>query len=266
MKKTTFMDKYPVWSLELNKSEVKQQSVSEIIEYFKQNIDEHKIAVFIGVFDHYKSKVEEYNCSPININDIEMFVSEVEEKIIQNTLFIDEFHKEEYAKGNLKLPYEGKYSLEQIINEVVPVEVAIKLGENITKACSDKEISDDIKKLFGSKPKKQPKVRTETNLERIVRGDIINEVPDQYREKFQSYIKELGNKNFKFGKEFPYDEFGDEIIKVLYVWNPEDDDKLSKNFAYFTKRFAEVIHTKETILAGNKQEIKETGSWDDIEF
>ena len=54
MKKTTFMDKYPVWSLELNKSEVKQKNVSEIIEYFKQKIDEHKIAVLIGVFDHYQ--------------------------------------------------------------------------------------------------------------------------------------------------------------------------------------------------------------------
>ena len=54
MKKTIFMDKYPVFSLELNKNEVKQSSVDEIIAYFKEKIDTHKIAKFIAIFDHYE--------------------------------------------------------------------------------------------------------------------------------------------------------------------------------------------------------------------
>lgn len=53
MKKTIFMDKYPVYSLEIEKSEIKQKTVSEIIEYFKGRIDEHPIAKFIAIFDHY---------------------------------------------------------------------------------------------------------------------------------------------------------------------------------------------------------------------
>ena len=53
MKKTIFMDKYPIYSLVLEKSEIKQQNVQEIIEYFKQKIDEHPIARFIAAFDHY---------------------------------------------------------------------------------------------------------------------------------------------------------------------------------------------------------------------
>ena len=53
MKKTILMDKYPVYSLRLEKSEVKQKNVPEIIEYFKQKIENHKIAKFIAVFDHY---------------------------------------------------------------------------------------------------------------------------------------------------------------------------------------------------------------------
>ncbi len=53
MKKTIFMDKYPVFSLELNKSEIEQKSVAEIIEYFKNKIESHPIAKFITVFDHY---------------------------------------------------------------------------------------------------------------------------------------------------------------------------------------------------------------------
>jgi hypothetical protein len=53
MKQTIFKEKYPVWSLELNKSELNQKNVGEIIEYFKALIEEHPIAVNIAVFDHY---------------------------------------------------------------------------------------------------------------------------------------------------------------------------------------------------------------------
>jgi len=53
MKKTTFMDKYPVYSLELNKNEIKQTKVQELVEYFKSKIEAHPIAKFIAIFDHY---------------------------------------------------------------------------------------------------------------------------------------------------------------------------------------------------------------------
>ena len=54
MTKTIFMDKYPVYSLELSKNEVKQTTASEIIEYFKLKIEAHPIAKFIATFDHYE--------------------------------------------------------------------------------------------------------------------------------------------------------------------------------------------------------------------
>jgi hypothetical protein len=53
MKKTIFMDKYPVYTLELNKNEVNQKNTQAIIDYFKQKIDVHKIATYIETFDHY---------------------------------------------------------------------------------------------------------------------------------------------------------------------------------------------------------------------
>lgn len=53
MKKTIFMDKYPVYSLELLKTEVKQETVSEILEYFQAKIKAHPVAKFIANFDHY---------------------------------------------------------------------------------------------------------------------------------------------------------------------------------------------------------------------
>jgi hypothetical protein len=53
MKKTIFMEKYPVYSLEIQKNKVKQETVSDIVNYFKEKIENHKIAKFISVFDHY---------------------------------------------------------------------------------------------------------------------------------------------------------------------------------------------------------------------
>jgi len=53
MKKTIFMEKYPIYTLELKKTEIAQKSVAEIIEYFKKQIETHPIAKFIAIFDHY---------------------------------------------------------------------------------------------------------------------------------------------------------------------------------------------------------------------
>ena len=53
MKKTIFMEKYPIYTLELKKTEIAQKNVAEIIEYFKKKIEMHPIAKFISIFDHY---------------------------------------------------------------------------------------------------------------------------------------------------------------------------------------------------------------------
>ena len=53
MIQSTFKDKYPVWTLELDKSEVKQESISEIIQHFQDIIQAHPVAVFIATFDNY---------------------------------------------------------------------------------------------------------------------------------------------------------------------------------------------------------------------
>lgn len=53
MKKTVFMDRYPIYSLELAKGEMKVSSMDEVIEYFKEKIQKHPVARFITVFDHY---------------------------------------------------------------------------------------------------------------------------------------------------------------------------------------------------------------------
>ena len=54
MKKTILMDKYPIFSLEVSKSETTFTSVSEIINYLKGLVDNHPVAKYIALFDHYE--------------------------------------------------------------------------------------------------------------------------------------------------------------------------------------------------------------------
>lgn len=73
MKKTIFKETYPIWTLELNKNEIKQTNVPEIIEYFKEKIESHPIAKILSIFeqyDHVKSVNGDINPEIINMQNI----------------------------------------------------------------------------------------------------------------------------------------------------------------------------------------------------
>ncbi|CAA7626293.1 DUF6858 family protein [Magnetospirillum sp. UT-4] len=53
MKQSVFMEKYPVFSLELAKDETSMASVDDIVAYFRARIEGHGKATFIAVFDHF---------------------------------------------------------------------------------------------------------------------------------------------------------------------------------------------------------------------
>ncbi len=53
MTQTTFMEKYPIFTLEAKKSESLFATVDEIIENLKAQIAAHPIAAYIADFDHY---------------------------------------------------------------------------------------------------------------------------------------------------------------------------------------------------------------------
>jgi len=52
MKQTIFKDKYPVWTLELNKNEIALDNMDAIVAYFKEKVDSHPVATFIAIFNH----------------------------------------------------------------------------------------------------------------------------------------------------------------------------------------------------------------------
>ena len=52
MKKIIFKDKYPIYTIQILKSETKFKDTDKIIEYIKEKIEQHPIASYITVFDH----------------------------------------------------------------------------------------------------------------------------------------------------------------------------------------------------------------------
>jgi len=53
MKQMLLQEKYPVFTLELNKDETYHNTMDGIVDYFLVRIHEHHIAEFIALFDHY---------------------------------------------------------------------------------------------------------------------------------------------------------------------------------------------------------------------
>jgi len=53
MKQITLMEKYPLFVLELDKSETEYKDVDAILTYFKEAIEKHPVATYIATFDHY---------------------------------------------------------------------------------------------------------------------------------------------------------------------------------------------------------------------
>ena len=53
MKAVTVLEKYPVYTIEIDKNKTTFQNIDEIFSYLRENIEAHPIATYIGEFDHY---------------------------------------------------------------------------------------------------------------------------------------------------------------------------------------------------------------------
>ncbi|WP_295023011.1 DUF6858 family protein [Sulfurimonas sp.] len=53
MKQMQFKDKYPIFTMEILKTETSFKNIDEIFLFLKQKIESHPIATFIAIFDHF---------------------------------------------------------------------------------------------------------------------------------------------------------------------------------------------------------------------
>ena len=220
-----------------------------------------------GVFDKYKTSCTTFGVGVVSENEIRAFIVNLAEMILGNGGMptVDELHRGAYESGSLRLPVQNDFNLEQITNEIIPLEVSVKLNKNqltdelIEKIKFKETISDEIIEFFKKKhkPVKTKKKNEISNLERFIKTNerFREEVPNSVRDEFNEYIAKLGNKDFEFKNiDFPYEQFGDELIKILYLWKPEQDDKLIKNVKYLRDIWTESPHTRASIFAKESSE------------
>jgi len=66
MKQSILMEKYHIFEIDIQKSESKLDSIDSIINYLEDKIKSHKVAAYIGKFDHYShtSSLEDGEINP----------------------------------------------------------------------------------------------------------------------------------------------------------------------------------------------------------
>jgi hypothetical protein len=225
----------------------------------------------IGFFDHYKDLLKKHNCTDITIIDIDTFINEACEKVIGKSMYITEQHDSLVESNSFRIPSRNNFTLEQIVNEVIPLEVDEKMGVDITNT---KNTSPEVLNWFVGQKTPTVKKETKEKSSNIIRfaTHYRNEIPEQHREKFIEWLKSEEDKNFSFSDcPFPLVEFGGNIIKGLYLWKPVDTPKILINYKYFYTQFEECILDKSHILAlDEKVEEKKTDEWsnafDNISF
>jgi hypothetical protein len=225
----------------------------------------------IGVFRKYQEMLEFNRCTSIGVDDIRSYIDEVIKKATESPNIIT-LHDETAKRNGLKFTSKDMFSLEQINNEIIPLELAVQKGKDLNDVTflegikKEHNLSNEIIAFFLkgkkiSEKSTEPKER-ESNLERFVRT-YKSEIPPQHQESFQNYVKEFGNKTFDFtSAPFPMDEFGDNIIKGLYNWIPDTDEKIAINYKYFFEKFESEVMTKEFILGTALNVPSSQSDWD----
>ena len=240
--------------LEGNKDIIKNCIVSRF-NYFKEK----------GFFNYFDELLKDNNCTEISGYEIEEMLEFIL-SAIPNEPDISEVHITTYENGSFKAPPKNKFTIEQILNDVVNTEVKFKYGKKIEELTENPDIIELFKKSRKkkSKPKEEKsmsldkeKVNQETNLLRWIKFKI-NEVPEKTQKKFMKHIEELGyDSDYAFSNNsFQEDEFGENIVKGLYVWNSSPEKKMK--YTEFAVQIEECI-SKDLILS----KLKETENLED---
>jgi len=190
-------------------------------------------------FKEYQTLLSNCDLKSVNVDEFKDILKKIID-IGKKSPVIEKIHNSNFEAGKLKIPSVNTLKLEQIINEVIELEVSIKLNpkEKIDDLIKNNEmnISEDVVKLFkNNKPQRQLKDYG-TNLVRFMNFNK-SEILDKYKDEFLDYVKSLKLNNFDYEK-YSLEEMSENIIRGIYVWN-ESESKEDK----YTKFFAECENT-----------------------
>lgn len=230
----------------------------------------------IGFFNHYQNILSVNGFKIITSDDISSFCNELNEKVLKReeifSVTIDAKHEHLYKTGFLRIKSDNNLSIEQIINELIPLEVLEKNGidltegsDNLKKVLENINVSETILNIFHKKDSvkktNEPKKETLSNILKTVKF-FNNEIPEKYRNDFFKFIEDLKNNNYDFTNSiYEEEEFGDNIIKALYIWNESDNKK--EPLTTFRTKLEDCLLTKDLILAKYRSTITESKQKED---
>lgn len=219
-----------------------------------------------GFFNYYQKILTDNGFNKIELNDIRDFCNELNTKVFSSNALLKNIHEKHddlFKSGFLKIKSDNNLTLEQIINELIPLEILEKNGTNLEKELLLEKLSPEVSDVFRKKEEsaKTEEKKKETNLVKTVHF-YNNEIPERFRKEFFKYIEDLKLETYDFSNDkFPIEELGENIVKTLYVWNSSDKrDELLTSFRF---KLEECILTKELIIANYKNNGKEEKTKDE---
>jgi len=233
----------------------------------------------MGFFDSFDKIIETYKCKPIIEEDILYFINELTKKALSNTIpTVSEIHENAHSSGRLRLPSYNKFSIEQITNDIVNLEIAEKSdGKSINskeialKILGKEDIDSEILDLFTKDaPKKKPKKsngekpQKVSHINRTIKNNL-EEIPEEYRDLISGKILNSLEKE-PFDPKWISDvddfiEFGDTIVKALFHWDP----KKNSSWSNWEKLLNESTMDKDSIITLWRTTSHKPESSDDID-
>lgn len=260
-----FLDPLVYSFLDISKSKIIFNNICTNFEKYSE----------LGFFNHYQNILKENGFDIILLNDIRSVCDELGNKVFNKDIMsttINHKHNELYKSGFLRINSDNNLSIEQIINELVPLEVLEKNGADLSEGNESLQkflssISEEVLNIFHKKEIEKPKEEkvkkdNSTNLLKTVKY-FNNEIIKTYRDDFFNYIENLKYDNYNFENDiYNSEEFGENIIKALYIWNESDDKKVP--LTEFRSKLEDCLLTKDLILAKYKNKIENENSenWD----
>ena len=208
----------------------------------------------VGLFNDYKGKEFKTYDFDVTERDIVEAVSDITEKYLKSkTSDVDSYmrHVLLYKGGSCILNPDNQLNEEQIINQAVSFEMHVLMNnkniqtdkKELLAYASEKNMEEEVITLFiKTAPKK--------NIP-IVKffEDNMSEIPEDSRQEFMARLSEYNNRDYDLSdNKFPYDSFGEQAIKALFLWKPESGEKF-RTYKKFNKAIIKSVHDKQTILS-----------------
>lgn len=212
-----------------------------------------------GFFDVYNSILDIHNCKKVESIDIPEVLDKLLNNIYKNDkLLINNFHKALFENNTVFLENINTVKLEELKDFVI-LEANYNLGRNEKKSLEkiadqnkiSKEILDMVFERKKNKKRKNPIIREKKNSIIELSNQYRNEIPEHKQKVFSVFIDDHRDRdiNFKRLREFVgIEELGENILKMLYLWKPEEDPKIKHDIKYFFNIFESDPVTKEYIL------------------